>query len=216
MRAIVLFAASAALAWGGFGWPQPASGAARQDEKKDAKAAPETARQTAAAELTRTTALKAKMSVAFTGARLGDVLKEFAAQADMRADVQILWTYGPGFPFDQKVTYSCKDKPLDVALDELFKKNGGLGYVVVSKEDDRHDGWILVTTNGERGFEKPPPPPATAEEEADAVAKLELAKKLIDAGKNDQAKTVLMFVMKKYPTAKATTEAKELLAKLEK
>jgi hypothetical protein len=216
MRAIVLFAASAILFGSGFG-PFPfASGAPQKDEKKDDKVgAKDTAKPTLAAELTRTKSLKAKVSVAFTDARLGDVLKEFAAQVDMKADLRLMWTYGPNFPYAQKVTYSCKDKPLEDALDELFKKLGTLGYVVVSKDGDKHDGWVLLTTTGERGTEVVWPK-ATAEEEADAADKLGLAKKLIEGGKNEQAKTVLSYVIKKYPTAKATTEAKELLGKLEK
>ena len=213
MRLIVLFSISAALVGSGFSALAPASGAAQKDDKSAAKAAPD--KPTPAAELTRAKALKAKMSVDFTNARLGDVLKEFAAQVDMRADMQLMWTYGPNFPFAQKVSYSCKDKPLEVALDELFKKLGTLGYIVVSKEGDKHDGWVLLTTTGERGAEVVLPK-ATEAEEADAAEKLGLAKKLIEGGKNDQAKTVLGYILKKYPTAKAATEAKELLAKLEK
>src|SRR5262249_22060205 len=161
-----------------------------------------------AAELTRTKALKAKMSVDFKDARLGDVLKEFAAQVDMKADVQLLWTYAPNFPYSQKVNYTCKDKALETALDELFKKNGGLGYIVISKEGDKHDGWILVTTTGERGIEKPEVK-LTESEEMDAADKLALAKKLLDGNKTDQAKIVLTFILKKYPTAKIAGEAKE-------
>ena len=208
MRAMILFTASAALFGGGFAWSQPDPKDAKKDDKPAAKATP-------AADLTRTKALKAKMNAAFTGARLGDVLKEFAAQVDMKADVQLSWAYGPDFPFAKKVNYACKDKPLEDALDELFTKNGGLGYVVVSKAGDKHDGWILLTVNGERGTEKPEVK-LTDAEEADAVDKLALAKRLIDGNKTEQAKTVLGFIAKKYPTAKATVEAKELLAKLEK
>jgi hypothetical protein len=200
----MIFAVTATLMWGDPAWAQPAP--------KDATKA------TAAAELTRTKALKAKMSVSFTDARLGDVLKEFAAQVDMKADVQLLWSYGPNFPYAQKVNYTCKDKPLEVALDELFKKNGGLGYIVVAKDGDKRDGWVLLTTTGERGVEKgaEPLPKLTEAEEADAADKLTLAKKLLDGGQTDKAKTVLTFITKKYPGAKATVEAKELLAKLEK
>ena len=70
---------------------------------------------------------------------------------EMGAEGEINWTYGEKFPYSQKVTYACKEKPLEEALDELFKKQGGLGYVVVSKEGDRRDGWVLLTTTGERG-----------------------------------------------------------------
>jgi hypothetical protein len=171
---------------------------------------------TPAAEQTRDKALKAKVAAEFTDARLGDVLKEFAAQADMSADAVVLWTYGPMFPSDKKVTFTCKSKPLDAALDELFTKvGGGLGYVVVSKDGDKHDGWVLLTTTGERGTAKPVPM-ATAEDEKEAADKLALAKRLIDGGKTDQAKTVLNFVVKRFPLAKAATEAKELLTKLDK
>lgn len=171
---------------------------------------------TAAAEQTRDKALKVKVAAEFTEARLGDVLKEFAAQADMKADAVVLWTYGPMFPFDKKVTLTCKSKPLDEALDELFTKvGGGLGYVVVSKDGDKHDGWVLLTTTGERGTAKPVPT-TTPEDEKEAAEKLALAKRLIDGGKADQAKTVLNFVVKRFPLAKAATEAKELLTKLDK
>jgi hypothetical protein len=223
MRSIVLFALSAALVAGVSVWPRQPAGARQKDEKKDAKKDDKAAsavpgQPTPAAEVTRTKALKAKMSVDFKDARLGDVLKEFAAQVDMRADVQLLWAYGKDFPYAQKVTYACKDKPLEVALDELFKKVGTLGYVVVSKDGDRRDGWVLLTTTGERGAEKgaEPPPKATEAEEADAVDKLGLAKKLVEVNKTEQAKTVLAFIIKRYPGAKATAEAKALLAKLEK
>ena len=208
MRATVLFTASAALLWGGSAWSQPEPKGAKKDDPPAGKLTP-------AAEVTRGKSLKTKVNASFTDARLGDVLKEFAAQVDMRADAQLLWAYAPDFPFAKMVTFACKEKPLEAALDDLFKKYGGLGYIVVSKDGDRHDGWVLLTTTGERGVE-------TAEvkltdaEEADAADKLALAKKLIDAGKTEQAKTVLGFIAKKWPTAKATAEAKELLAKLEK
>ncbi len=200
MRSIVLFASSATLVWCGVGAAQPTP-------KDGAKA-------TAAAELTRTKALKAKVSVAFTDARLGEVLKEFAAQADMRSDALVMWAYGPGFPYSQKVTYACKDKTIEAALDELLTKaGGGLGYVVVSKEGDKRDGWVLLNTTGERGTEFPP---ATAEEEAAATERLTLAKKLIDGSKPDSAKPVLALITKKYPNTKAAAEAKQLLEKIGK
>jgi TolA-binding protein len=223
MRAIVLFALSATLVVGVSAWQHQPAGARQKDEKKDSKAsakdaAKEAGRPTAAADVTRTKSLKAKMTVDFKDARLGDILKEFAAQVDMRADTRLLWAYGKDFPYAQKVSYTCKDKPLDVALDELFKKVGTLGYIVVSKDGDKYDGWVLLTTTGERGAEKgaEPLPKLTDAEEADAADKLTLAKKLIADGKDDKAKTVLNYVLKKYPGSKIVPEAKELLAKLEK
>ncbi len=163
---------------------------------------------------TRTKLLKAKVTVEFTDARLGEVLKEFAHLVEEKTDQPVMWAYATGFPFAQKVTFSVKDKPLEVALDLLLKKAGGdLGYYVVSKDGDKYDGWVKLTTTSERGFE---PPPATAEDEATATERLTLAKKLIDAGKPAAAKPVLEILAKKYPTTKAGAEAKELLGKLEK
>ncbi|HEY1186541.1 MAG TPA: hypothetical protein VGE74_02740 [Gemmata sp.] len=206
MRSTVLVAAAALFVSGGTADAQPAP----EGEKKDAAA---DAKLTPAAEFTRTKALKAKVGIEARAARLGDVLKEFAAQADMRADALVMWAYGPGFPYAQKVTYSCKDKPIDEALDELFSKSGGLGYVVVSKAGDKRDGWVLLTTTGERGTARPP---ATEAEEKLAADRLELAKKLIDGGKPGSAKPLLTLVTAKYGNTKAAAEARELLTKLDK
>jgi len=211
---MVLFTALVALVWADAARSQPVP----PGDKKDAKSpAMDSGKPTPAAELTRSKSLKTKVSVSFTDARLGDVLKELAAQVDTKADLQLMWSYGPGFPYSKKVSYTCKAKSVDAVLDELFKANGGLGYVIVSKEGDKHDGWVQVTTTGERGGAGGmPEAKLSADEEADAAAKLALAKSLISGGKTDQAKTVLTFVLKKYPTAKIAEEAKELLAKLDK
>lgn len=126
----------------------------------------------------------------------------------------VLWTYGPGFPYSQKVTYACKDRPIDVALDELLTKaGGGLGYVIVSKDGDRHDGWVQLTATGERGALLLA---ATAEEEKTAAERLALAKKLIDGGKPESAKPLLTIIVKKYANTKVAAEAKQLLEQMEK
>jgi hypothetical protein len=177
------------------------------------KSAP-TAKDTSAADFTRAKALKAKMSVDFTEAPLGDILKEFAHLVEMQTDRPVMWSYGPGFPHAKKLTFAVKDQPLEVALDQLLTKaGGGLGYVVVSKDGDKYDGWVRLTTTGERGSV---PPAATDAEEAEAAEKLALAKKLIDAGKGATSKPVLELVVRKYPTTKAAAEAKALLAQIEK
>ncbi len=209
MRSSVLFAVTLPLLGGVLVWSEFRAEARQKEER------PEPAKITPAAELTLTMSLKAKVSGDFNDIRLGDILKLWADQVDMKSDRLILWTYGKDFPYAQRVTYRCEGKPLEAALDELFKQVGRLGYIVVSKEGDRHDGWVKLTTTGERGVEKILPK-ATAAEEADAATKLTLAKKLLNASKNEQAKTVLTFILKRYPTAKAADEAKELLAKLEK
>ena len=77
--------------------------------------------------------------------------------------------FGPDFPFAKNVSYACKGKAMEVALDELFKKYGDLGYIIVSKEGDKHDGWVLLTTAGERGAKKPEMKLTEAEETDAAV-----------------------------------------------
>jgi len=199
---VAVFAGDAILAGA-----QPSKDAPKEAMKSAAKDTP-------AAEFTRAKLLKAKVSGEFTDMRLGEVLKEFAAQVDMKHDQPVMWAYGTGFPFTQKVTFAVKDKPLEVALDQLLTKAGkGLGYVVVSKDGDKYDGWVRLTTTGERGFE---PPPASAEDEATAAQRLALAKKLLDAGKPTSAKPLLEILVTKYPTTKAGMEAKELLGKIDK
>ena len=176
--------------------------------------AKESGKSTSAAALTRSGLLKTKVTGDFAETRLGDILKEFAAQVDMKAGQPLMWSYGAGFPFAKKVTVAVKDKPLDSALDQLLTTaGGGLGYIIVSKDGDKYDGWVRLTTTGERG---PAPHPPTAEEEATALERLVLANKLIEAGKPASAKPLLDILVKKYPTTKAGMEAKALLGKLDK
>jgi hypothetical protein len=190
------------------------TGQAPKDAPKTEAKAPgvTTAKDTPAADLTRTKSLKAKVTGEFADAPLGDVLKEFAHQAEEQTDRPVMWTYGPGFPFAQKVTFGVKGQPLEAALDQLLTKaGGGLGYLVVSKDGDKYDGWVRLTTTGERGSEKvllPSP--------KDAIDALALAKKLIDAGRPAAAKPALEAIVRKYPGTMAEAEAKELLGKIEK
>src|SRR5579871_4852446 len=160
----VLFALFAAALVATVGDELSAVAQTPKDKPKDSpKEASKGMEKGSAADFTRTKLLKTKVTGSFQDVRLGDILKEFADQVDMKGDLPVMWSYGMGFPFSQKVSFDCKDKPLDVVLDLLLKKAGGdLGYVVVSKEGDKYDGWVRLTTGGERGVEKGAP---TAEEE---------------------------------------------------
>ena len=211
MRA-VLFAGLATALVGLGGDTLSVAGQASKDAAKDTPKA--SGKESAAAAFTRTKLFKAKVIGTFTEVRLGDILKEFATQVDIQTEQPVMWAYGPGFPFTQKVTVTIKDIPLEVALDQLLTKaGGGLGYVVVSKDGEKYDGWVRLTTTGERGMEVPP---ASAEDEATATERLVLAKKLIDGGKPVSAKPLLEIIVKKYGTTKAAAEAKVLLEKIEK
>ena len=180
-------------------------------QNDDAKSA---AKETAASELTRTKLLKAKVGGAFKEPRLGDILKEFAAQVEMSTDHPVLWSYGPGFPFAKKVSYTAKDLPLETALDELLKQAGDESATLSS----RRRGTNTTDGSGSRppangAMELPPP---TAAEESTAAERFALAKKLIDAGKPESAKPLLRVLVKKYSATKAGIEAKALLEKLNK
>lgn len=164
---------------------------------------------TPAAAFTRNRALKVRVSVRFTEVPLGDVLKELAHLAEEQTARPLLWAYAPRFPYDRKVTFAAKDQPLDVVLDQLLTRaGGGLGYVVVSQEGDKYDGWVRLTTTGERGQARPP---AGAEDEAAAAEKLDLARRLIESGQGAAARPVLELILRKYPNTRAAAAAKELL-----
>ncbi|MCI0704293.1 MAG: hypothetical protein L0241_24810 [Planctomycetia bacterium] len=213
MRVKVIFAVLVSTFWIGFSAGQPTLAAGQKDDLKGSK---EALKETPAATLTRTKLLKVKVTGAFKEVRLGDVLKEFASQVDAKLDTPVMWTYGSGFPFAQKVTYSCKEKLLEEVLDELLTKFGTPGFFVVSKDGHKHDGWVQLTNEGERGYEKGSEPKLTDEEQTDSNERLALAKKLIADGKLDQAKTVLFVLTKKYPHSSAAREARVLWAKIEK
>jgi hypothetical protein len=161
----------------------------------------------------------AKITVNFNGT-LRDLLKELAGQAEMEHGKPVMWTYGDDIKPNQAVAFECQNKPLDDVLDALFKKLG-LGYVVVSQDDERRDGWVRVTVGDERGFAKgtaasKTPPAEADEDEKLAASKLSTAKDLIAGGKAATAKPLLTLIVKKYPMTKAGKEAKELLEKLDK
>jgi hypothetical protein len=177
------------------------------DSQTDKKPSP-------AGELTRTKLLAVKVSGSFKDARIGDILKEFATQVEMKSDQPLLWTYGVGFPFEKRISFTIKEQPLEAILDQLLTQAGeGAGYVILSAKDDKHDGWIRLTIMGERGLERSPP---TAEDEATAMEKLVLAKKLIDAGNASSARPLLEVLVRKYAVTKAGMQARTLIEKIDK
>ncbi|MDW8242854.1 MAG: hypothetical protein RMJ88_06555 [Thermogemmata sp.] len=186
--------------------PSPCVQASDQANRKD----------TAAAERTRRTLATVKVSGRFTEARLGDILKEFAQQVEERIGEPVLWTYGPGFPAGLRLSLEIKEQPLEQALDVVLNaasklSRQELGYIVLSLPDDKYDGWIRLTTSGERGREHPP---ATPEEQHQAQERLELARKLLAEGKTTAARLHLQVILKKYPSTAAAREARILLEKL--
>jgi FimV-like protein len=167
-----------------------------------------------AAENTKSKLLTVKVGGTFMDIRLGDILKEIATLVEMKAGEPVMWTYGPGFPAEKRVSFTSKDETLEAALDKLLKQAGnGAGYVIVSSPGDKHDGWVRLTANGERGTEQASP---SSEDEGTAVERLALARKLIEAGKLESAKPLLEAVIRKSSTTNAAREARKLLEKIEK
>lgn len=184
--------------------------------------------------------LQTKITVEFKDARLEDATKELKQLVEDAGSGSLSFQFDLGVSRNLTVTYSGKDKTLADVLDGMFQKNG-LGYLVVSQEKDRYDGWVKIKQGKERGYplgqtpvakgpdkEKPkttPEKPAVKEKppvaegdkaEQIATARLSLAKDIIDTGKVAKGKEWLEEIVKLYPTTKAAEEAKKLLAKLKK
>ncbi len=180
---------------------------------------------TPAAEMTRTKLFKSKITVDYKDTALREVLKEFAAQADMQNERIVLWTYAPDVKAGQLITYACDEKPLDQAMDDVCKL-AGIGYIIVSKDEHKHDGWVRITTGSERGTgkypdadtttAKTPEPDPTDPDEIKAASRLKAAKTLIGLNQAADAKAVLQLVIDKHPKSKAAAEAKILLEQLNK
>lgn len=176
----------------------------------------------AAAENTRAKLLKAKITVAFNKMPLREAMKEIAHLVEQAAERPIFWTYAPegkAAPATP-VTYSAKDKTVEQVLDEMFRPLG-LGYTVISADDQPRDGWVRIAPGKDRGAiasSGPAPMPVVPAdpEEAMALARLTSAKALIDQGKTTDAKLILGLVTTKFGKTKAAAEAKDLLEKLNK
>jgi hypothetical protein len=157
-----------------------------------------------------------KVQGSFSNARLGDIFKEFAQQAEEQTGEAVLWTYAAGFPAGVRITVELQEQSLLQGLDRVLSvaskaSQQNLGYVVVSLPDHKHDGWIRLTTNGERGKELPA---ATAEDEQQAQQRLEIAQKLLAENKPAAARIYLEVIVKKYPATAAARHARQLLEKI--
>lgn len=196
----------------------------------------EPVKDTAAASFTRTKKLKGKLTLDAKNEPIGDTLKEISSQLEDQKLGALSVTYDAGVSKNTKTTFSCKELPADEALDGLLKTLD-LGYVVVSKDKDRYDGWLKLQKGTSRGSEtgtepkgepkpvvKTEPKPAvkpepvedkaTEQEEKAATARLTTAKELLEKGKDAEAKPLLKYLVKYCANTKAAVEAKELLGKI--
>lgn len=202
----------------------------------------EAAKDTTAAAFTRTKKLKGKVTVEAKNTPLKEILLDISNQLEEQKLGTISAQYDIGISGNSRTSLNVKDVTAEVALDKLFGSME-LGYVVVSKEKDRYDGWIKIVKGSARGYEpgtepknapkpadpkkpdptpevKPDPTPevkpdpGAEEDEKAAAAKLDAARKLLADAKPDEAKKLLKYVTKFYPKAKAAEEAKKLLDEL--
>lgn len=190
-------------------------------------------KDTQAAAKTRTK-LAVKISVEFKDQRLEECLREIADKLNDADGSMLSATYEVGVSHNQTVTHSAKDQSIADVLDGMLKKNA-LGYIVVSKDKDRYDGFLKITKGNERGYPAGEEPkgkatpkeaaakakaatadkPAVNEEKA-ASAKLEFARSLLKDGKTERAKQRFEELIKQYPQTRAADEARKELAKLAK
>lgn len=169
---------------------------------------------TPAAEFTRLKRLGAKVTIAAKEKPLRTVLDGISDQLEARKFGRLRFDIAPIAMalIPAAVTVEVKDLPLNEALGKTLNP-AGLTFTVVSSEIDPKDGWIRIT-KGEKPAEVVKGPAATAEEEKDAKLKFDAAKTAIAGGKPEDAKFLLKFIVKKYPTASMAAEAKTLLESL--
>ncbi len=206
-----------------------AAGVRAADEPKD----------TQAAEQTRVKKLKGKVTVEAKMLPLKEILKEISEQLSEQKLGIISTEYETGVSGNTRTSLNVKDATAEEALDKLFGSLE-LGYIVVSKKGDAHDGYLKIVKGNARGYEagkepkdapkpadpkkpepkpevkpepKPEPKPETPTDpgEKEASEKLAAAKTLLEEKKPDEAKPLLKYVAKFYPKSKAGEEAKKIL-----
>ncbi len=115
-------------------------------------AAAEPAKDTTAAAFTRTKKLKGKVTVEAKNTPLKEILDDISGQLQDQKLGPISAQYDIGISGNTRTTVSVKDVSAEEALDKLFGSLE-LGYVVVSKDKDRYDGWIKIVKGAARGYE---------------------------------------------------------------
>lgn len=109
-------------------------------------------KDTSAAAFTRTKKLKGKVTVEAKDVPLKDLFKDLSDQLDEQKLGTLSVTYDLGLSQNTRASLTVKDVPADEALDKLLKPLD-YGYVVVSKDKDRYDGWVKVMKGPARGYE---------------------------------------------------------------
>lgn len=97
--------------------------------------------------------LKTKVSVDYKDTTLSDVIDDIKDQIKDKTNktVSILKDNAGGVSNNTKFTYKAEDKPLEVVLDEMFKKSD-LGYIVISQRGNAYDGALKIVKGKARGY----------------------------------------------------------------
>lgn len=114
--------------------------------------AAEPAKDTAAAEFTRTKKLKGKVSVEAKNQPFKEILADISGQLEDAKLGPISASYDIGISGNTRTDLMVKDVTAEEALDKLLGSLE-LGYVVVSKKGDRYDGWLKIVKGKSRGYE---------------------------------------------------------------
>lgn len=126
------------------------------------------AKDTLGAAFTRTKKLKGKVEIDAKNESYVDIIKEISAQLEEAKLGPLSLDFAVGVSKNTKTTYKCGKIPADEALDGLLKTLD-LGYVIISKDKDRYDGWLKLVKGANRGYEagmepKDGPKPVTTPE----------------------------------------------------
>lgn len=174
------------------------------------------AADTPAAGFTRTKRLSAKITLTVKDKTLRKALDGMSDVLEQNQFGRLRFEISPSaVPLAPPVVnLEVKNQPLSEVLSNLLGP-AGLTYTVISGELDPRDGWLrIVKAEGKPVEPKVESPKATEEEEKDAKLKLEAAKASIAEKKNDDAKFLLNYILKKYPATTAAAESKRLLESL--
>src|SRR5262249_18730586 len=83
--------------------------------------------------------LKEKVSLNWKDTAFRDVVQDMKDEFK----VSIIADTKSGVTLNKQITYSCKDKPAEEALDELLGKTGW-GWYVKSQKNDAYDGVVYI------------------------------------------------------------------------
>lgn len=95
--------------------------------------------------------LKTKISIDFSNTRMAEVKEELMTEVK---GLKVMLDNKGGVSNNRTVTYKAEGKTVEQVLDEMLKKLGGLGYIVISKKGNAYDGVVMIKVGDERGYEK--------------------------------------------------------------